>query len=190
MASSINEPFEVHDSTDWLETPLKCLKAVEEAFRCQVCRDFFNSPMLTSCNHTFCSLCIRKCLSVDGKCPTCRAGDQVTKLRGNWSLRDAVDAFTSSRKTVLDFAKQTPTAFSGPTSASPKRKASEIDPDASRDTQSSKRHRMSTRSTRSTKAKGVETPSVVFDDEAEIIEPAEDIESDFEPSMHYSSRLA
>lgn len=99
---------DVADSTDWLSTTLACLMPVEQALRCHVCKDFYNSPMITSCNHTFCSLCIRRCLSVDGKCPLCRMTDQESKLRGNWALREAIDAFCRARPAVLEVARKPP----------------------------------------------------------------------------------
>lgn len=97
--------FNIPDSTDWLDTPLACLGRVESALRCQVCKDFFDNPVITSCSHTFCSLCIRRCLSAEGKCPACRSGDQELKLRRNWAVQELVDSFRLSRQTVLDFAK-------------------------------------------------------------------------------------
>ncbi|KAI0508687.1 hypothetical protein F5B22DRAFT_387534 [Xylaria bambusicola] len=98
----------VADSTDWLSTPLSGLSAVEAALRCQVCKDFYKTPMLTSCNHTFCSLCIRRALSTAGKCPLCRASEQEMKLRSNWSMEEVVAAFTQTRSAVLDFATRPP----------------------------------------------------------------------------------
>lgn len=160
-----DEEFNIPDPTDWKGTPLAGLEHVELAFRCHICKDFYNSPMLTSCNHTFCSLCIRRCLSQDGKCPLCRANDQETKLRGNWSLREAVDAFVKSRDELLRFAK-TPALLS--TSGSPKRKASDLG--GRDDIQDTKRPRMSTRSTRS---KGAEVTTAIMQNEAEMYERSE-----------------
>ncbi|RGP80107.1 e3 ubiquitin- ligase rad18 [Fusarium longipes] len=94
------------DSTDWLSTPLSALAAVEGALRCQVCKDFFKTPMITSCSHTFCSLCIRRALLNDGKCPLCRATEQENKLRSNWSLEEAVQAFVSARPATLELARK------------------------------------------------------------------------------------
>ncbi|KAL6915885.1 hypothetical protein ACHAP8_005398 [Fusarium lateritium] len=96
----------VPDSTDWLATPLSALAAVEGALRCQVCKDFYKTPMITSCSHTFCSLCIRRALLNDGKCPLCRATDQENKLRSNWSLEEAVQAFVSARSDTLELARK------------------------------------------------------------------------------------
>ncbi|AEO60546.1 hypothetical protein MYCTH_2309819 [Thermothelomyces thermophilus ATCC 42464] len=156
------ESFDVPDSTDWIGTPLAGLMEVEQAFRCHVCKDFYNSPMITSCNHTFCSICIRRCLSVDGKCPLCRALDQESKLRGNWALREAVDAFVKSRDAILRFAK-TPVTASSP--KSPKRKAAEMEEPG--DEGQNKRPRMTTRSS---KAKAAEATAAMLREEADVPE--------------------
>ncbi|KAF5026307.1 hypothetical protein F66182_1599 [Fusarium sp. NRRL 66182] len=99
---------DVPDSTDWLSTPLNTLAAVEGALRCQVCKDFFKTPMITSCSHTFCSLCIRRALSNDGRCPLCRAQEQELRLRSNWSLEEAVQAFVKARSATLELARSGP----------------------------------------------------------------------------------
>lgn len=93
------------DSTDWQETPLALFAPLDSSLRCQVCKDFFNNPVMTSCCHTFCSLCIRRCLSSTGLCPTCRASDQETKLRRNWAMEDTVDAFSRARASALALAR-------------------------------------------------------------------------------------
>lgn len=99
------EQYEVTDSTDWLSTPLGSLAQLESSLRCQVCKDFFTTPMITSCSHTFCSLCIRRYLSQEGKCPACREPDQEIKLRRNWVVEELVTNFTASRKGLLEFAQ-------------------------------------------------------------------------------------
>ena len=171
------ESFDVPDSTDWLGTPLAGLMQVEQAFRCHVCKDFYNSPMITSCNHTFCSICIRRCLSVDGKCPLCRALDQESKLRGNWALREAVDAFVKTRDAVLQFAK-TPPVVSTPTS--PKRKATELEEPVQ-----NKRPRMSTRSS---KARAAEATAAMMREEVDV--PESEDTPDYEPEPGMSGRAA
>ncbi|KAJ5710191.1 hypothetical protein N7493_009783 [Penicillium malachiteum] len=98
--------FDISDSTDWLGTPLQLLAPLESALRCQVCKDFFDTPMITSCSHTFCSLCIRRSLSADNRCPICREGDQVLKLRRNWAVSELLDAFKTARPAVLELAKK------------------------------------------------------------------------------------
>lgn len=102
----MDQSFELPDSTDWLETPLSLLAPFESSLRCQVCKDFFDNPVITSCSHTFCSLCIRRCLSAEGKCPACRSSDQELKLRRNWAVQELVDAFKLARPSVLDLARR------------------------------------------------------------------------------------
>ena len=103
---SKDDAFDVSDSTDWLETPLRSLSAVDSALRCQVCKDFYTTPVITSCSHTFCSLCIRRCLNNDGRCPACRAQDQELKLRFNGAMEDLVEAFKKARQDVLEHARK------------------------------------------------------------------------------------
>ena len=97
--------FDVPDPSDWLTTPVASLAPVENALRCQVCKDFFTTPVMTSCSHTFCSLCIRRCLTSDGKCPACRAGDQEIKLRPNWVVQELVESFQAARPQILKLGK-------------------------------------------------------------------------------------
>lgn len=171
-----NEACELSDPTDWIGTPLSALMPVEQAFRCHVCKDFYTSPMLTSCNHTFCSLCIRRCLSVDGKCPLCRANDQESKLRGNWALREAVDAFTPSRPAMLEFARTWQQPL-GAAPASPKRTASQMEDVHGGDNNNlSKRPRMSTRSS---KTKAAESTAAILRDEVDAPESKDPM--DYEP---------
>ncbi|GAW23442.1 hypothetical protein ANO14919_130010 [Xylariales sp. No.14919] len=161
----------VPDSTDWLSTPLSGLSAVEAALRCQICKDFYKTPMLTSCNHTFCSLCIRRALSADGKCPLCRASEQEMKLRSNWSMEEVVAAFTQTRAAVLDHARRPP-----PTSTraeTPKRRADEMD-DGEEEQQSSSQQRASKRlrsSTRLSKTRGMEAAAEMARQESHIPDP-------------------
>ena len=98
---SMERLYEIQDSSDWLNTPVAQLAPVEAALRCQVCKDFYNTPMITSCSHTFCSLCIRRCLTNDGKCPSCRASDQELRLRRNWVVEELVQAFQAARPSIL-----------------------------------------------------------------------------------------
>lgn len=101
----MDSSLDVSDPSDWLQTPLSQLGPVEQALRCQVCKDFFDTPMITSCSHTFCSLCIRRCLTTDGRCPACRTQDQAIKLRANSTVQELVDAFKSARSVVLQFCQ-------------------------------------------------------------------------------------
>ncbi|KAI6832193.1 DNA repair protein rad18 [Hortaea werneckii] len=98
--------YHVPDSTDWLNTPLKDFADLENALHCQICKEFYDTPMITSCSHTFCSKCIRTSLSTDGKCPACRTADQASKLRNNWALQEVVATFQKARPAAIEVAKQ------------------------------------------------------------------------------------
>lgn len=143
---SKDEQCDVSDSTDWLGTPLAGLAPVDAALRCQVCKDFYKTPMITSCSHTFCSLCIRRCLANDGKCPACRATEQETKLRSNWALEGLVDEFLGARSATLAHARAQ-SSYIG--YSSPKRKVEELDLEGEEQDEPRKRtrssHRLSTR---------------------------------------------
>lgn len=101
----MDDSSNVTDSTDWLQTPTPQVSRIEAALRCQVCKDLYNTPMITSCSHTFCSLCIRRCLTNDGICPVCRTPDQEVRLRKNWNVAELVDAFQVARPALIQFGK-------------------------------------------------------------------------------------
>ncbi|KAJ4155431.1 hypothetical protein LMH87_000673 [Akanthomyces muscarius] len=158
---------DVADSTDWLSTPLSGLYAVESALRCEVCKDFYKTPMITSCAHTFCSICIRRALANDSKCPLCRATDQELKLRSNWSMEQTVAAFSDTRAEALKFAR----SASIEKKQSPKRKA-EDDEESSQPEPQSKRLRSSARlSSRADVTPPAPSIDVVEDSEDEDFEP-------------------
>ncbi len=101
----MDDSFNLSDPTDWLQTPTPQLAHIEAALRCQICKDFYNTPMITSCSHTFCSLCIRRCLTSDGLCPLCRAPDQEVRLRRNWTVEELVDVFQVARPALIVLGK-------------------------------------------------------------------------------------
>lgn len=116
------DTYEVPDSTDWLPTPLKDFAALENALHCQICKEFYDTPMITSCNHTFCSRCIRTSLSADGKCPACRSSDQASKLRNNWAIQEVVTTFQAARPTALKVALEMQHGAEQPKTTTGKRK--------------------------------------------------------------------
>ncbi|KAK6499744.1 E3 ubiquitin-protein ligase rad18 [Arthrobotrys musiformis] len=90
------------DPTDWIQTPVPGLQALETSLRCQVCKELFTAPKVTSCGHTFCSLCIRRCLSTTSKCPICMKTDEEPRLRDNIVVSELVNSFNVIRKSLLE----------------------------------------------------------------------------------------
>ncbi|KAL1593246.1 E3 ubiquitin-protein ligase rad18 [Paraconiothyrium brasiliense] len=97
--------FELPDSTDWLTTSLPAFEPLEAALRCEVCKEFYNNPVITSCAHTFCSLCIRRCIAIDGKCPACKSACQADKLQPNIAVREIATKFQDARPKALELAR-------------------------------------------------------------------------------------
>ncbi|KAF1955671.1 DNA repair protein rad18 [Byssothecium circinans] len=94
------------DSTDWIPTTLPAFSPLEAALRCEVCKEFYNNPVITSCSHTFCSLCIRRCIAVDGKCPACKSACQADKLVMNIAIREVVSRWVDARPSALELARK------------------------------------------------------------------------------------
>ncbi|KFH42064.1 Postreplication repair E3 ubiquitin-protein ligase-like protein [Hapsidospora chrysogenum ATCC 11550] len=164
---------DVADSTDWLSTPLSALSTLESALRCQVCKDFYETPMITSCSHTFCSLCIRRALSADNKCPLCRASEQEIRLRSNWSMEEAVEAFKKARPAVLGLARSGTSV-----NRSPKRKADEVEDPEAQATPKARRLRSSARLSRN---RGQAPSSYAPEAEEEEIIRVSDDDDDYVP---------
>ncbi|KAK9381609.1 uncharacterized protein V2V93DRAFT_367390 [Kockiozyma suomiensis] len=101
---------DVSDPSDWTSTSLPQLEPLDTGLRCRICRDWYTAPMITECSHSFCSLCIRKCIAATPSaeapcCPICRASVTEVRLRRNQVLEDLCFWFRSSRMTMLEFAK-------------------------------------------------------------------------------------
>lgn len=179
--SMMDTSSEISDPTQWLETPLSLLAPLESALRCQVCKEFFNNPVITSCCHTFCSLCIRRCLSAEGKCPACRSPDQELKLRRNWAVQELVDAFQTARPSVLDFSRETAQLAQAEEQAGEplhkKRKVTQVEEHVQTSETSSQGRR-----TRSQRHQLQVEESPAFDTSPQVIEDSQD-EDEYVPGM-------
>lgn len=97
---SAGEP-ELTDSSDWKSTDAPFMSGIENNLRCHICKEFMASPVLTSCYHTFCSLCIRSHLNEEDTCPACRTKIQSSSLRQNSVLVDLISLYKTHRKQLL-----------------------------------------------------------------------------------------
>ena len=97
--------FDLPDSTDWIATALPAFEPLEAALRCEMCKEFYSNPVITSCSHTFCSICIRRSIAADGKCPSCRTILSSDKLAPNIAVREVVMRFQEARPKALELAR-------------------------------------------------------------------------------------
>ena len=180
--NSMDSSYDVPDPSDWLHTPVSQLGPLEAALRCQVCKDFFNTPMITSCSHTFCSLCIRRCLTADGRCPTCRTQDQEIKLRSNPLVQELVELFQIARPRILQLGEdvKASTEKQAEVKRSLKRKIEDTDIE---DSEAHGKAKVEGRNTRSRSRTQAATPNLAVDEDFEDVN-----DIDFQPGT-YSSRL-
>ena len=160
---------DIHDSTDWLPTPLAPLTSLDAALRCQICKDFFDTPVITSCSHTFCSICIRRCLSTEGKCPACRSNDQELKLRRNWAVEELVAAFSSGREELLRLGRQAAEQRAELEEPSRKRRRLRTDPEHRQEPASGNGRTTRSQSRRSANASNDDEEYIVEDSEADSV---------------------
>ncbi|KAK9468861.1 hypothetical protein V1512DRAFT_258090 [Lipomyces arxii] len=100
---------DISDPSDWTVTQLPSLSTLDASLRCRICKDFFTSPVMTECSHTFCSLCIRKCVAATPTsetpcCPICRASVLEVRLKRNQVVEDLAEWFGQSRKSIMQVA--------------------------------------------------------------------------------------
>lgn len=101
----------------WVKEPLdhsiplhQHLRGLDASLRCQICRGLYTNPVsLNTCQHSFCSECIRNSLTEQSTrvrqggptCPVCRARldgfSHEKNYRPNRSLQLVVEAFTAVR---------------------------------------------------------------------------------------------
>ncbi|KAJ4301534.1 E3 ubiquitin-protein ligase rad18 [Kalmusia sp. IMI 367209] len=137
--------FELHDSTDWLSTSLPAFEPLEASLRCEVCKEFYANPVITSCSHTFCSICIRRCIATDGKCPACKSACQADKLIPNITVREIAAKFQDARPKALELARTQPKDSGETPTSRRKRKREGSDADERRRNTRSRQTRSSTR---------------------------------------------
>ena len=158
------DKYDVSDPSDWLDTRLTEFAPLDASLRCEVCKDYYNTPMITSCSHTFCSLCIRRTLAADGKCPICRSNDQASKLRRNGAMELLVEMFQAARPVALKLAREqrySPEIRPAATTSASKRKAAEADLEDDGAQRSGQRRKTRSQS-RKTASSG--TPDMVISD--------------------------
>ncbi|KAK9505406.1 hypothetical protein O3M35_009471 [Rhynocoris fuscipes] len=88
------------DSINW-PPEFSELKRLDVILKCGICYDFMNNCMITSCSHTYCSLCIRKFMQYKNQCPTCYEETYEINLRNNRLLDEVILIYTKIRDKLL-----------------------------------------------------------------------------------------
>lgn len=93
---------EINDPSDWANCKLPSLVDFDSYLRCQICKDFLKAPVLTTCGHVFCSICIRRAITETNKCPVCLEETYESGLRKVLLLDNIIKWFNNNRSTLLD----------------------------------------------------------------------------------------
>jgi len=75
--------------TQLMKEKVPSFKSLVTALTCNICYDPFVNPVLTSCSHSFCSVCIRKYLVYKQQCPQCGSLTSDGQLRANKALGES-----------------------------------------------------------------------------------------------------
>lgn len=95
----------ITDPLDFKPTKIPKLFELDSLLRCHICKEFLSAPMLTSCGHTFCSVCIRKYLIHTPQCPICAKELRESNLSRNVLLEQVVISYKSVRDDLLKSLK-------------------------------------------------------------------------------------
>ncbi|KAI0637400.1 hypothetical protein C8Q77DRAFT_1155241 [Trametes polyzona] len=108
MATQLERLLAAPDISDFTDFPdhsvAPGLRALDDALRCDICRDFYDAPVALNCGHSFCSVCIRSALPQNPTCPTCRKDASEIHLRKNVTAESAVYAWKTARSLILRLA--------------------------------------------------------------------------------------
>ncbi|XP_011879522.1 PREDICTED: E3 ubiquitin-protein ligase RAD18-like isoform X2 [Vollenhovia emeryi] len=66
------------------------LKRIDELLHCGICYEYMDTSVITSCSHSYCSLCIRKYLHYKTQCPICYEETFEKDLRKNKLLDEII----------------------------------------------------------------------------------------------------
>lgn len=92
------------------------LKDFDSLLHCNICKDILNVPVLTPCNHTYCSRCIREYLRTcnEKNCPLCLNDLNESFLRSELLLNEICKCYKNEIRQIFksltekDFKKDVP----------------------------------------------------------------------------------
>lgn len=110
MNQFYNNLQNVTDPSDWKSTKIPDLSQLDSLQRCFICKEFLKAPVITGCNHTFCSRCIREYLVTNSHCPLCQTEQFESNLKRVILLEEIVSCFNSFRPLLLQLLKEDSTS--------------------------------------------------------------------------------
>lgn len=71
----------------------------EEEYRCSICFDIFEDPVMLPCGHSFCNKCIKECWKQTSQqaCPVCREVCPTVQPPRNLALRSLCESLRKSK---------------------------------------------------------------------------------------------
>lgn len=93
---------DVPDPRDFSKTIIPELADLDSLLRCHICKDFLKTSVLTPCGHTFCSICIRKYLQKENKCPLCLSELTESMLQKEFLVQEICKSFLKVREPLLN----------------------------------------------------------------------------------------
>ena len=96
MSASVNFPEEGVMLADRVAS---CLTGQEEELSCPVCCDIFKHPVILSCSHSFCKVCLQQWWKVkqNRECPICRTNSPQDKPPINLALKNLCENFLEEK---------------------------------------------------------------------------------------------
>ncbi|KIM49499.1 hypothetical protein M413DRAFT_438683 [Hebeloma cylindrosporum] len=82
------------------------LRALDGAFRCDICGELYDGPVTISCGHCFCSACIRMALANKQECPSCRKSAGEAHIRPNPVLENVISSWKEARPFILGLVRR------------------------------------------------------------------------------------
>ncbi|GAA5903888.1 uncharacterized protein JCM6883_002016 [Sporobolomyces salmoneus] len=105
VPSTALEDLSLDSPTDFISASLSSL---DSSLRCQICHELFTAPvLLTTCNHTFDSLCLRNHLKEIKKCPQCGKEANEDRIRRNLGLEEVGREWRNARNYLIQLEKST-----------------------------------------------------------------------------------
>lgn len=97
------------EPSDWKQSKIPRLSQLDSLQRCLICKDFLKAPVSTSCNHIFCSQCIRQHLISVSRCPLCKTEQFESNLKRAVLLEEIVSCFKEIRNDLISLVASEPT---------------------------------------------------------------------------------